>query len=131
MIDLNVFDEWNQQKKRLQSKNMIKYFKERQVWWCSIGQNIGVETYGKGKTFSRPVVVLKKLSNEIFLGIPLSSKKKTGTWYVQFRHRGTEMSALFSQVRIFDRRRLLNRLGELDDEDFNRIKTGFKSLFCG
>lgn len=38
------------------------YFKERQIWWASIGQNIGVEANGKNKKYERPVIILKNLT---------------------------------------------------------------------
>jgi hypothetical protein len=57
-------------------------FKEREVWWCSIGLNVGDEEFGKGVQFARPVLVFKKLSANLFLGLPLSGQPKEGGWYV-------------------------------------------------
>jgi hypothetical protein len=37
-------------------------FKEREVWWCSIGLNVGDEEFWKGAYFTRPVLVFKKYS---------------------------------------------------------------------
>ena len=33
-------------------------FKERDIFWVSIGQNIGYEQNGKSDIFSRPVLIL-------------------------------------------------------------------------
>ena len=67
MIDLITFDQWNEVKKNLHQKEKeVEFFKEKQIWWCSVGQNLGSESYGKGATFSRPVLVFKKLSERIF-----------------------------------------------------------------
>ena len=87
MEDLKIYDEWNEIKKKLQAKDRLEYFKERQIWWSSIGQNLGSETYGKGKTFTRPVLVFKKLSGNAFLGLPMTTKAKFGSWYVTIRHK--------------------------------------------
>ena len=127
---LKLFDSWNIIKKNLQERHSVKFFKERQIWWCSIGQNLGSESYGKGKTFTRPVLVFKKLSGELFLGLPITSKIKQGTWYVSMRHKGQDMTVLFNQARVFDKKRLVDRFGEVDDADFDKIKTGFQSLYC-
>ncbi|OGG87391.1 hypothetical protein A3B87_00770 [Candidatus Kuenenbacteria bacterium RIFCSPHIGHO2_02_FULL_39_13] len=131
MIDLITFDHWNEVKKKLHQKEKeVEFFKERQIWWCSIGQNLGSESYGKGATFSRPVLIFKKLSQRTFLGIPLTSKTKPGSWYVTIRHRSREITALLNQIRIYDKKRLANRFGEIDDEDFRRIKAGFSAFYC-
>ena len=131
MIDLKTFDQWNEIKKNLHQKEKeAEFFKEKQIWWCSIGQNLGSESYGKGATFSRPVLIFKKLSQRTFLGIPLTSKTKQGSWYITIRHRSKEITALLNQIRIYDKKRLSNRFGELDDEDFYLIKAKFSAFYC-
>jgi mRNA interferase MazF len=49
-------------------------FKERDIWWVSIGVNVGFEEDGKHEKFLRPVLILKKFNKELFLGIPNSDK---------------------------------------------------------
>ena len=61
--------------------------------------------------------------------MPLTSKTKQGSWYVTIKHRGREITALLNQIRIYDKKRLLDRFGEIDDEDFRRIKAGFSSFY--
>lgn len=81
---MKKFDEWNIVKKELdiKFKNIIP--KEREVYWACIGENIGFEQNGKGCDFSRPVLILKRLSKHIFFGIPLSTQEKTGTFFYSF-----------------------------------------------
>lgn len=55
------FDNWTQIKKGLDTEHKIPFFNEREIWWCSLGVNIGYEIYGKGYVFSRPVLILKKI----------------------------------------------------------------------
>ena len=74
------FDEWNKIKKQLEQQEIITYFKQREIYWTKLGQNIGYETYGKGVEFLRPVLIYKKLGNFSFLGIPLTSKEKNGNF---------------------------------------------------
>lgn len=37
------FDGWNEKKKKIGEDVCNIYFKEREIWWCSIGINIGYE----------------------------------------------------------------------------------------
>jgi hypothetical protein len=39
------FDDWNTLKKELQNKQNKIRFKEAEIWWVSIGQNIKSESY--------------------------------------------------------------------------------------
>ncbi len=130
MVNEKLFDEWNKVKKSLQKSDQVKYFRERQIWWCSVGQNIGYEVYGKGEAFSRPVLIFKKLTHDTFVGVPLTSKDKEGTWFVRFEHKGKKINAMLHQVRVFDKKRLIDRFGEIDDTDFEKIVVGFLDLYC-
>jgi hypothetical protein len=49
---------------------------EGQVFWCFLGENVGSEQNGKGQYFHRPVLIFKKFNNDIFWGIPMSTKNK-------------------------------------------------------
>lgn len=40
---------------------------EYQVFWCSLGENVGDEENGKGDDFRRPVLVFKKFSKIYFI----------------------------------------------------------------
>ena len=33
---------------------------EGDLWWCAVGENVGIEVSGKSKDFTRPVIILKK-----------------------------------------------------------------------
>lgn len=78
---LNRFDLWNEKKKYLDSSERNLLFKEGEIWWCSMGINIGEEVYGKGKEFRRPAVILKKLSRNTCIILPTTSQKRVGSWY--------------------------------------------------
>ena len=82
------FLEWIKLKEKLhESEYKIPLFKEGEVWWCALGENVGIEMNGKSKDFTRPVLIFKKLSREGFLGIPMSTKLKEGTWYVHVKQK--------------------------------------------
>ncbi|MFH1145912.1 MAG: hypothetical protein V1707_03050 [bacterium] len=57
------FFSWHEEKEKLEE---IGYdtllFREGEVWWCSIGLNLGHEQDGKNVFFERPVLVVKKFN---------------------------------------------------------------------
>lgn len=79
--------------------------------------------------FSRPVFVYRKLSREGFMGIPLSTKVKDGTWYAKITFQNKEHVACLAQARIFSVSRMYEKMGELDDKDVEKIKSGFLRLY--
>lgn len=100
------FDRWNSIKKQLHNKEEIIRFKEREIYFMSIGQNIGYESYGKDQLFLRPVLVYKKLSHQTFIGIPLTSREKSGSYYFTFNYKKNKSStAMLNQMRVFDIKR--------------------------
>ena len=105
------------------------YVSEGDIWWASIGENVGSEVNGKSDLFSRPVIVLKKLAHGFYFVIPTSTKDKHGSWYVPYKHQGVSNVACLHQVRAIDYRRILSKLGTLDDTDFARVKNGFNDLY--
>lgn len=122
------FNKWNEQKKRLEGINQKFLFKQGEVWWCAVGVNVADESCGKGDVFGRPVLVLKKLSSKNYIGVPLSTKRKTGTWFVDVRVHGEVVSALLYQVRMFSVNRFQRRLTTLDVDDFSLVKEKLEAL---
>jgi mRNA interferase MazF len=116
------FDRWNKRKKELEGRHEKFLFKTSDIWWCSIGLNIKAESCGKGESYQRPVLVLKKLSSESFIGIPLSTQIKAGSWFTDITVHGEKRYALLYQVRMFSTNRFQRRLATLDGIDFNRVK---------
>ena len=122
MIMEKDFDSWNVIKKDLDRKKTELLFKTGDIWWYSVGLNIQDESCGKGETFRRPVLVLKKLSKKTFIGIPLSTKKKIGSWFCPITILGDVQYVLLYQIRMFSINRLQRRLSALDDKDFYSVK---------
>jgi mRNA interferase MazF len=78
------FDTWNEHKKTANGSEFNLYFYEREVWWCAIGVIVGFEQDGKGEKFARPVLVLKKYSKNVFVGIPLTTAKRESKYHHSF-----------------------------------------------
>lgn len=116
------FDKWNTKKKILDNSQRV-FFRERDIWFASLGLNIGFEQNGKGDLFLRPVIILKKFNNEIFLGIPTTSKKKDGGYYYDFKYeKNKSTTAILSQIRLMDGKRLRYIIGYVSKIDFNNMK---------
>lgn len=116
------FDTWNDFKKSLDNDNKdLPLFKERDVWWCSIGLNIGHEQDGKGDYFNRPVLVIKKFNDRLFWGIPLTTQIKDNQYYHKFILRGREQCAMLTHLRLYDASRLTNRMCQMQTEQFKII----------
>jgi mRNA interferase MazF len=124
------FLEWFGLKQRLHAINHVPpLVSERDIWWASIGENVGSEINGKSDLFSRPVIILKKLSHGFYFVIPTTTQVREGSWYAPFRQQGKEMIACLHQARAIDYRRLSSRLGKIDGDDFERVKDGFRKLY--
>ena len=122
------YDDWNEIKKKLSQKEEKFFFKEGDIWWISLGKNLGTESYGKGEIFRRPVLIIKKLNSNSCIVLPLSSKNKTGTWFLDITFQGEIKTVLLYQIRMINTKRFQRRLGVLDDNDFRKVKEKLKVL---
>ncbi len=120
------FDQWNSVKKETDKREAIFKFQPRDVWFVRVGENVGFEQSGKGKDFLRPVLVFKKFSKELFWGIPLTSslKNKDKKYYFAFSSPSYEKQsvAILSQIKLFDSKRLIYKIGYVEKKDFSELK---------
>ena len=73
-------------------------------------------------------MIYKKFSKDFFMGIPMTSKKKEGTWFVPLILNNKESCDILSQARSFDGRRLIERIGVLGDVQCEAVKIAFRNL---
>jgi mRNA interferase MazF len=132
---LQVFDEWNEEKKLLSSTDQNDFYvNEREIWYIKLGVNIGSESNGK-KDFRRPVLVVKKVWSMFFV-VPMTTKGKDSKFYHTIdtakyisAHHIPEVSRVqLSQVRIADKKRFLHFLWEVSIDDFQVIKKKLQDL---
>ena len=124
------FDNWIIKKKDCHYVVKVPpLFKERDIWWISVGVNVGFEEDGKNENFARPVLIVKKFNREIFLGVPMSTKIKDNKYYVPVTVKGNTVSVMTSQIRVFSSKRILYKLAEIDNSDFKRILEALKEFF--
>jgi mRNA-degrading endonuclease toxin of MazEF toxin-antitoxin module len=119
---------WNEQKISINTNKNRLFFHEREVWFTSLGLNIGFEQNGKGNNFLRPVLILKKFSKDLLWVVPLSTAQKTGKYYHSIVVRNVDNVALLSQIRLIDSKRLQYKIGDVQKDDLSKIKEKLKLL---
>lgn len=126
--DNEKFDEWNERKKYLHTEGKNVYFYEREVWWCSLGMNIGYEATGKGDKYIRPVVILRKFNKDTALVVPLTTSAKSGKYYFSVKVGKEGGKANLSQIRLIDVRRLLNKFDVVARGEFEELQRALSSI---
>lgn len=118
------FDEWSLLKPRVHNRSALqsrpggdRYFQVRDVWFCSIGINVGHEQDGKHRYFERPVLIIQKFNLDTFWGVPLTSKNKIGVYFSEVHFEGQRSVVLLSQMRLLDARRLLRKIGRITEAE--------------
>jgi mRNA interferase MazF len=122
------FEGWNIIKQETENNTTNINVRTGEVRWCRFGVNLGREIIGKGQTFHRPVLILKKFSSETFLGLPISLQINKGSWYYTFTHDNIERSIVLNQARVFDRKRLEDKLFEISETELLNIKKAYCNL---
>ena len=126
------FDGWNEKKKTLHAEQARPLYHEREVWWCSLGVNIGYEQDGTGVNFDRPVLVIRGFNKETCLAVALTGKRREGKYYFYVGEiEGREATAILSQLRIVDAKRLVRKIGTVPKETFAEIKVALAGVLLG
>ena len=116
------FDKWNKRKQGLHTQGGRPFYHGREVWWCAVGVNIGNEVDGTGGHNDRPIVVIRPFNAETFFGVALIGHQKSGSYYFPMgEFEGREATANLSQARLYDTKRLLKKMGTLDEKLFNKL----------
>lgn len=116
--------DWMEVKRVIHNNNAAPVgMKERDIWLCSIGENIGFEEDGKGHDFVRPVLLLKVYNREFCHIVPLSTTSRRGRFYFPFDGTTGKISvALLSQSRPIASARLHEKIGYISLPDFQILK---------
>lgn len=126
---MKEFDDWNKNKKLLEQMQGKAYAHPREIWWCSLGINVGAEVDGKNENFERPVLVIKVYNKETLLILPITSKIKEDRFHykITYNKRQRALSAYIklTQARVISNKRLLRKVDTLDPKVFSEIRTEF------
>ena len=123
----DVYDAWNGVKKKTEKCTRKLGIKPREIFWLKIGKNIGHEEYGKGQEFVRPVVIIRQLTADLFIGVPTTTTKKEDNAYFHNIHYDNRKKmkihsvAMLLQFRTFSKKRLLSKIGTVSKDEFDVI----------
>lgn len=124
------FDGWNNEKKIVDKKSINRdlYFYPKEIWWCSAGLNIGVESNGKNENFERPMLIMKKFNNEMIWVLPMTTQAKENKYHYKLEHEAIKSYVVISQIKTISTKRLLRKVGTISEGDFINIKKKIKDL---
>jgi mRNA interferase MazF len=125
-----IFQQRGLLKPKIHNKQVTFYVNEREVWYIHLGVNIGFEEDGKWGDSKRPVLIIKKVGN-LFFVVPLTTKGKDNNIFYHRINDGTfevDSRAILSQVKMIDKNRCIEIIGELSKDDFIIIKKKLKVL---
>jgi mRNA interferase MazF len=126
------FDAWSAYKKELHQKEHYPTFKEREVWWCYVGANIGHEIDGPGQDFLRPVLILRRFNEHVAWVLPLTRTKKGKPFYHVLRTaRLADSRVVLSQLRLVSSKRLRSLMARVSPLEFREIKDELNGLLYG
>ena len=129
MTDVDIeFDSWNEQKKKIDKTDSPIAFKERDIFFLKMWKNVRYEQNWKWTDFSRPVIVIKKFNGDIFWWVALTSKQRIWPYYYNFYINDKPQSAIISQLRLYDKNRLLKKIWMINETDFLVLKQKIKDL---
>ena len=89
------FDTWNALKKHIHQKRFLAFVHAREVWWCSLGLNVGTEQDGKHAAFERPVLILRKFNRGSVPIAPITSQLKRTPYHVRLPMTASSMRSSF------------------------------------
>jgi mRNA interferase MazF len=127
------FEGWSTLKQELDNRQRasVPTIKEREIWWCSIGINVGDEEDGHNELYNRPVLIVRKFNARIFWGVPITTQMKAHPHYFPIDLKGNKRCVMLSHLRLYDTKRLLSRkskMGKLSPKQFEVVKGALKEL---
>ncbi len=125
-----AFNEWNKRKKQIHARDKDVLFHEREIWWCSLGVNVGSEQDGVSRNFERPVLVVKNFNGQVLWVLPLTRTYKMANEYYFFLEEGEKGKSVvvLSQLRLISRKRLIRKIRTLEEGQFKSIVRKIKAL---
>lgn len=122
------FIAWTKLKIRIHLFEKETFFQEREIWWASLGANIGHEQDGKHEIFERLILVLKKFNLELMWTLPFTSTEKIGRYYHLIEYHGRKYFVVLSQLRLISAKRLRRKIRTLPWVEFKIVCEKVKDL---
>ena len=124
------FQKWHKEKTIIQNDKERPHFHVREVWFCSVGANVGFEQDGGEERYLRPVIIIRKFNNEVLWALPCTKNVKKGIYYyrLEIGNQGQESTTILSQLRLIDAKRLQYNIGNISEKDFKELKKRLRAL---
>jgi len=97
-------------------------FNERDIWWCSVGINVGYDINGKHHLSERPALIIKKFNSDMFFGLPLTTQQKLYRTRYPIIVKGKKADVILDQGKTYSADRLNRRERIMSPKDFKNIK---------
>jgi len=128
LLSHNDFDRWNELKKHTNEEE-ARLYTVREIWWCQLGLNIGSELNGKGTNFLRPAIILRGFGSDACLVAPLTTSAREHPLRLDVGIIDSSPARVnLSQMRVVDTRRLVEKIGFLEQDIFTTIRKAARNL---
>lgn len=120
----NIFKilDWTKVKMSIFTLDSTLFPYKKEIWWASMGYNIGVEMNGKNDKFERPIVVIKVFNTHSLLVAPITTNSKDHKYSISFVNASGEVNFVnISHIRSISSKRLLRKVGSMSDYDYERV----------
>ncbi len=131
------FDAWNKLKKIFEKEERKFFAHPREIWWCSLGLNLGAEIDGKNDSFERPVLVITVYNKESMLVLPITSREKDDKFHYKIFVKIKDIKTgeyieksvwiKLTQAKVISNKRLLRKIDLISIEDFTKLMVTFKN----
>ena len=122
LITIKKFDAWNAQKKLINDWSVQTFIHPQEIWWASLGVNIGVEIDGKHENFERPVVILRVYNAHSAFVAPITTKVKDDKFHCKIMHNNEYVWVKMTQARTISTKRILRKMSVASDKDFSSLR---------
>lgn len=132
------FDTWNKVKQQTEKGERKVFANPREVWWCSLGVNIGAEIDGKNDSFERPIIVMRVYNKETMLILPTTGRAKLNKFHLPLEIEsmnketkevaGKTVYVKLTQARVISNKRLIRKVGVIKKETFQNIQQEFRKF---
>ncbi len=111
------------------NKLLIDYPKQRQVWYVHLWVNVWFEQDGKGNDYKRPVIILKVVWS-MYVILPMTTTWKDSAYYfsLPYHYFNKPSWILLSQIRVIDRKRFIEKIWYISQDDFSLVKQKLTEL---
>ena len=124
------FQGWHDKKSDIHENKTRVFFHQSEIWFASVGLNIGFEQDGQGDAFLRPVLVIKKFSNDTLWCLSLTRSTKKNAYHYPFSLNSEVSTVILSQLRLIDAKRLQYKIGDLPEKEFGEVKEKLRQFLA-